>query len=65
MKMLDMIRKHTAEGSGNWRTVCTMIERTQEMLRMTKEVNKSFVCLFLQLKLAIGLALIKPQGTTL
>ena len=44
--MIDMIRKHTVEGTGNWRTIVAMVQRSQEMLRMAKDATRSFVCLF-------------------
>ena len=43
--MLDMIRKHTVEGSGNWRSICTMVERAREMMQMTKQATRGFVSL--------------------
>ena len=41
--MMDMIRKHTVPNSDNWRTVCPMVERAQEMLRVTKDAARNFV----------------------
>ena len=41
--MIDMIRKHTVPDTGNWRTIVSMVERTQEMLRMAKDATRSFV----------------------
>jgi len=41
--MIDMVRKHTVPDSGNWRTIVSMVERTQEMLRMAKDVSRTFV----------------------
>lgn len=41
--MIDMVRKHTVPNSGNWRTIVSMVERTQDMLRMAKDVSRSFV----------------------
>jgi len=41
--MIDMVRKHTVPNSGNWRTIVPMVERTQEMLRMAKDVSRTFV----------------------
>ena len=43
LKMLDMVRKHTVEGSGNHRAICAMLDRTRESLRQTKDTNRSFV----------------------
>ncbi|MCJ1247765.1 hypothetical protein MMC30_004980 [Trapelia coarctata] len=43
LKMIDMVRKHTVPNSGNWRTIVSMVERTQEMLRMAKDVSRTFV----------------------
>lgn len=42
--MIDMVRKHTVPGSGNWRTIVQMVERTQEMLKMARDVSRTFVC---------------------
>lgn len=42
--MIDMVRKHTITGSGNWRTIVQMVERTQEMLKMARDVSRNFVC---------------------
>lgn len=41
--MIDMIRKHTVEGSGNYRTVCDMIDRAKKMLYDSKTVSRTFV----------------------
>ena len=41
--MIDMVRKHTVEGSGNHKTIMVMANRTQDMLRMAKEVTRTFV----------------------
>ncbi len=43
-KMVDMVRKHTVSGTGNWRTITDMFDRTEEMLRMSKQLSYSFVC---------------------
>ncbi|KAL8684778.1 MAG: hypothetical protein Q9218_008141 [Villophora microphyllina] len=42
-RMLDMVRKHTREGSGSYRTVCEMIDRTNEILQQSKSAARSFV----------------------
>ncbi|KAL9580389.1 MAG: hypothetical protein Q9212_004527 [Teloschistes hypoglaucus] len=42
-RMLEMIRKHTKEGSGNYRTVSEMIDRTNEILRTSKTAARAFV----------------------
>ena len=41
--MLDMIRKHTVEGTGNHRSICAMLDRTRESIFQTKETNRNFV----------------------
>ena len=43
-KMVDMVRKHTVSGTGNWRTINDMFNRTEEMLKMSKQLSYSFVC---------------------
>ena len=43
LKMIDMVRKHTVEGSGNWRMICELVDRTNEMLRVSKQQARSFV----------------------
>ena len=41
--MTDMVRKHTVEGSGNWRTIMDVVERTKEMLYQSKKMSRQFV----------------------
>lgn len=41
--MVDMVRKHTVEGTGNHRTIMGMVERSSEMLYMSKKMERSFV----------------------
>ena len=41
--MVDMVRKHTVEGSGNWRTIMDMVNRADEMLKTSKQLSWSFV----------------------
>ncbi|KAL8783857.1 MAG: hypothetical protein Q9213_004347 [Squamulea squamosa] len=43
LKMIDMVRKHTIEGSGNYRTICEMINRTKQILYESKTVARTFV----------------------
>lgn len=43
MKMTDMVRKHTVEGTGNWRAICDIIDRTKEMLYAAKSTARTFV----------------------
>ncbi|KAL8768785.1 MAG: hypothetical protein Q9209_005074 [Squamulea sp. 1 TL-2023] len=43
LKMIDMVRKHTIEGSGNYRTICEMIDRTRQILYESKTVARTFV----------------------
>ena len=42
-KMVDMVRKHTVEGTGNFRTIDQMFKRANEMLYMSKSLERSFV----------------------
>ncbi|KAI4233479.1 MAG: hypothetical protein LQ352_008251 [Teloschistes flavicans] len=42
-RLLHMIREHTTEGSGNYRAMCGMIDRTNELLQQSKNVARSFV----------------------
>lgn len=41
--MIDMVRKHTVEGSGNHRTICDMIDHTKRILFESKTVSRIFV----------------------
>ena len=41
--MVDMVRKHTVEGSGNYRTIMGCVDRAQEMLRVSKQIARTFV----------------------
>ena len=41
--MLDMVRKHTIEGTGNHRTILSFLERTRDSIRQTRDVTRSFV----------------------
>ncbi|MDI1489456.1 MAG: hypothetical protein OHK93_008735 [Ramalina farinacea] len=43
LKMIDMVRKHTVEGSGNWTMICGCIDRAKEMMSASKHVAKTFV----------------------
>lgn len=43
LKMVDMVRKHTVEGTGNHKTICEIINRTKEMLSDSKYVSRNFV----------------------
>ncbi|KAL6712948.1 hypothetical protein ACLMJK_009503 [Lecanora helva] len=43
MKMVDMVRKHTVEGTGNHRTIMGCVNRCREMMRDAKDISKSFV----------------------
>ena len=43
MKMVDMVRKHTVEGSGNWRTIMGCVDRAKEMLQVSKQISRTFV----------------------
>ncbi|MCJ1467734.1 hypothetical protein MMC07_006359 [Pseudocyphellaria aurata] len=41
--MSNMVRKHTVEGTSSWSAICDIIERTKEMLSVTKFVARTFV----------------------
>ncbi|KAL8979634.1 MAG: hypothetical protein Q9205_005084 [Flavoplaca limonia] len=43
LKMIDMVRKHTVEGTGNYRTICEMIDHTKQILYESKTVARIFV----------------------
>ncbi|KAM0801919.1 hypothetical protein BDR22DRAFT_845675 [Usnea florida] len=43
LKMIDMVRKHTVEGTGNYRTIMGCVDRAKEMLQESKHVSKTFV----------------------
>lgn len=44
LKMMDMVRKHCVEGSGNHTTAQSCVDRTREMIRMFKQATWNFVC---------------------
>ncbi|KAL8814272.1 MAG: hypothetical protein Q9223_006493 [Gallowayella weberi] len=43
LKMVDMVRKHTAEGSRDYQIICDIIDRTGKMLYDTKAAAQTFV----------------------
>ncbi|CAD6589992.1 MAG: hypothetical protein ASARMPRED_004509 [Alectoria sarmentosa] len=43
LKMIDMVRKHTVEGSGNFRTIMGCVDRAKEMLQVSKHIARTFV----------------------
>ncbi|KAL8853911.1 MAG: hypothetical protein Q9221_001218 [Calogaya cf. arnoldii] len=43
LKMIDMVRKHTVEGSANHRTICDMIDNTKQILFDSKTVSRIFI----------------------
>ncbi|KAL9027415.1 MAG: hypothetical protein Q9196_004059 [Gyalolechia fulgens] len=43
MKMIDMVRKHTVEGTENHRTICELIDRSKDMLWQAKKTARTFV----------------------
>ncbi|KAF6231876.1 hypothetical protein HO173_009959 [Letharia columbiana] len=43
LKMIDMVRKHTVEGSGNYRTIMGCVDRAKEMLQVSKQISRTFV----------------------
>ncbi|KAL8670012.1 MAG: hypothetical protein Q9168_005428 [Polycauliona sp. 1 TL-2023] len=43
LKMIEMVRKHTTEGSGDHRTICDMIDNTKQVLNESKVVSSIIV----------------------
>ncbi|KAL9616629.1 MAG: hypothetical protein Q9160_008512 [Pyrenula sp. 1 TL-2023] len=43
LKMMDMVRKHCAEGTGNWQTAQACVDRTRKMMSDFREVKRNFV----------------------
>ncbi|KAL8714051.1 MAG: hypothetical protein Q9225_006654 [Loekoesia sp. 1 TL-2023] len=43
LKMIEMVRKHTIEGSGNHRTISELVSRSKEMLWQAKSTARTFV----------------------
>ena len=41
--MIDMVRKHTVEGTGNHRTICDMLDRCKSMMYDAKSISRNFV----------------------
>lgn len=41
--MIDMVRKHTVEGTGNYRTIMGCVDRAKEMLQVSKNISRTFV----------------------
>ncbi|KAL8963795.1 MAG: hypothetical protein Q9183_004950 [Haloplaca sp. 2 TL-2023] len=41
LRMIEMVRKHTEQGSENHHTICDMIDRTKEMLQQSKISERS------------------------
>ena len=41
--MMDMVRKHCVEGSGNWKMAQACVDRTHGMVRDFKKAVYSFV----------------------
>lgn len=46
--MTEMVRKHTVEGTGNWRTISEVVDRTKEMLHTAKSISNTFVILLFE-----------------
>lgn len=46
LKMIDMVRKHTVEGSGNFSTIMGCVDRAKQMLQVSKQISKTFVSRF-------------------
>ncbi|KAI9801594.1 MAG: hypothetical protein M1825_003273 [Sarcosagium campestre] len=43
VRMLEMVQKHTLEGSENWKIITPMIERNHNLIREFKVVNRAFM----------------------
>ena len=43
LKMTDMVRKHTVEGTGNPQPICAIIDRAKEMLRASRHISRILV----------------------
>ncbi|KAI4114688.1 MAG: hypothetical protein LQ345_004573 [Seirophora villosa] len=43
LKMIEMVRKHTVEGSGNYNTVSDLVKRSKDMLYQAKNVARTFI----------------------
>ncbi|MCJ1311210.1 hypothetical protein MMC25_004881 [Agyrium rufum] len=43
LKMLDMVHKHTIEGSGDWKAITPMLERAREILHASKDIARAFI----------------------
>ena len=43
--MVDMVRKHCVEGTGNYRTADACVERTKKMLGELRDIKRNFVSL--------------------
>ena len=41
--MLDMVRKHTAEGTGNYKMITDLLNRSKQILQDTQQVSRNFV----------------------
>lgn len=41
--MIEMVRKHTVEGSGNYNTMSDLVKRSKDMLYQAKTVARTFV----------------------
>lgn len=43
MKMINMVRKHTVEGTEDYQTICGLVDRTEDMLQISKRLAFDFV----------------------
>ncbi|KAL8974266.1 MAG: hypothetical protein Q9197_001493 [Variospora fuerteventurae] len=43
LKMIEMVRKHTVEGSGNYNTMSDLVKRSKDMLYQAKTVARTFI----------------------
>ncbi|KAI4124878.1 MAG: hypothetical protein LQ338_004572 [Usnochroma carphineum] len=43
LKMIEMVKKHTLEGSGNYQTMSNLVHRSKDMLHQAKKVARNFV----------------------
>jgi hypothetical protein len=47
--MLEMVQKHTVNGTGNYETITNLVKRSHEMIKQAKDISRSFVGLDLLL----------------
>lgn len=43
LEMVEMVQKHTTEGTENYVTISGIVNRTRQMLQATNEISSQFV----------------------